>query len=111
MSMARSTPAQKPRGPASTISAMDVVVIRSSREEERDAGHAGVRLETAVAPVEMAVGDVVQPVAGVEGGGVGHEVLGPHAAEEQEREGRVDLDGLEVGAAGGGEELDVGHEA
>src|SRR5690242_3432468 len=110
MSMARSTPAQKPRGPASRISEIGDF-MRSSLEEEGYPEYAHVVLQTAVRRAGMAVGDVLVPVAGVDRGAIGHEVLGADATVEHEREVRADLGDLQVRPAGEGGQLDVGHEA
>src|SRR3989454_4852688 len=109
MSMARSTPAQKPRGPARTISPIRVT-IRLLLKIKGYARPPGIRLETTNGVRGVAVGDVDQPVPGVEGHIVRHEVRRAHAAGQPEREARVDLHDLEVGAAGRGEHLDVRHE-
>src|SRR5690349_18485257 len=91
MSMARSTPAQKPRGPASTIWASGNVVITPSLEEERDPDHARVRVEAAVRVRGVPVRDVLEAIAGVDRDLVGHEVGQPRAGLEHERERGVDL--------------------
>src|SRR2546426_2329218 len=109
VSMARSTPAQKPRGPARTISPIRVT-IRLLLKIKGYARPPGIRLETTNGVRGVAVGDVDQPVPGVEGHIVRHEVRRAHAAGQPEREARVDLHDLEVGAAGRGEQLDVRHE-
>src|SRR5207244_6323103 len=108
-SRARPTPAQKPRGRARTISPIRVT-ITLLLEVKGYARHTGIRLETTIGVRGVAVGDVDQPVPGVEGHIVRHEVRRAHAAGQPEREARVDLHDLEVGAAGRGEQLDVRHE-
>src|ERR1700752_2428415 len=116
MSIARSTPAQKPRGPASRISAMGAFILTSlgttvSLEEVGYPEYATIELETAVGVAGVPVGDVLEPVARVDGRLVGDEEGRAEAAPHHEREGRVDLEDLEVGAAGRGRRLDVGDEA
>src|SRR5213593_3751166 len=106
MSMARSTPAQKPRGPARTISPIRVT-IRLLLEIKGYARHPGIRLETTIGVRGVAVGDVDQPVPGVEGHIVRHEIRCPDASGQPEGEARIDLHDLEVGASGRGEQLDV----
>src|SRR5262249_5718463 len=94
MSMARSTPAQKPRGPASRISAMGAFILTSlgpgvSLEEIGYPEYATVELETAVGIAGVSVGDVLEPVARVERGLVGDEERGAQPTPEHEREGRI----------------------
>src|SRR5262245_54040398 len=110
MSMARSTPAQKPRGPARRISEIGTVLTCPSWEVKREAPHDDVGFEATVGLAGVAVGDVLIPVAQVQRRLVGDEHRCADAAEEQERERRVDLGNLEVGAAGGPGDLDIRHE-
>src|SRR6266851_2675333 len=100
MSMARSTPAQKPRGPASRISAIADFIRPPSPEIVRHSGHAHVRIPAAVGPGGVAVGVVLVAVAGVERGRVGDEDRSADAGPEEEREVGGDLLHLEVGPAG-----------
>src|SRR5438094_4214974 len=109
MSMARSTPAQKPRGPARRISAIGAFMV-SSLEEEGYADHAGVGLDAAVRLGGVAVGDVLVAIAGVERRTVGDEVLEAQPAPDEEGEVRPDLGDLEIGATGEGGQLRVRHE-
>src|SRR5581483_2565231 len=111
MSMARSTPAQKPRGPASRISAIGCVNARSSSEEVGQAEHGHVGLEPAVRLARVAVGDMLQPVPGVHRDMVVEEDRHPHAPEDQEGEGGPDLRQLEIRAAGRARDFDVRHDA
>src|SRR5262249_20245648 len=115
MSIARSTPAQKPRGPASRISAMGAFIVTSlgttvSLEEIGYPEYSAVELETAVGVGGVPVGDVLESVPRVDRRLVGDEERGAHAAPHHEREVRVDLEDIEVGAAGGGGRLDVRDE-
>src|SRR5438093_1918839 len=73
MSMARSTPAQNPRGPARTISAIRLTITRLL-EVEGYPGDPRVRLETAVGLGGVAVRDVDHAVPGVECHVIRHEV-------------------------------------
>src|SRR5688500_11800102 len=100
MSIARSTPAQKPRGPARTISetGADMVSFISSFEERGYSDHTGVRFEAAIAYVGIAVGDVLQPIPRVERDAISDEHGGTRAGEDQEREVGIDLQDVEVGA-------------
>src|SRR5262245_857519 len=100
MSMARSTPAQKTRGPAKRISEIGTVLTCSSREVKRDAAHHNAGFEAAVGLTRVAVGDVLVAVTRVQRRLVGDEHRRADAAEEQERERRLDLRDLEVRAAG-----------
>src|SRR5713226_6266507 len=109
MSMARSTPAQNPRGPANTISAIRLT-ISLLLEVKGYARHPAVGLETAVGVLGVTVGDVDHPVPGVEGDAVRHEEGCAQAAGQPEGEVRVDLDGAKIGAAGRRQQLDVRHE-
>src|SRR3989442_570882 len=109
MSMARSTPAQNPRGPARTISAIRLS-ITLLLEVKGYARYPGVRLETAVGVIGVSVGDVNHPIRGVEGHVVRQEERRAHAAGQPEGEIRVDLGDAEVGAAGCREQFDVRHE-
>src|SRR5215470_11628594 len=115
MSIARSTPAQNPRGPASRISAMGALILTSlgttvSLEEVGYPEYAAVELETAVGVAGVPVGDVLEPVPRVQRRLVGHEERRAEPAPDHERERRVDLEDLEVGTAGGAGRLDVGDE-
>src|SRR5256885_414420 len=111
MSMARSTPAQKPRGPARRISAMLDFIWAPSLEIVRHPDHTHVRLPATVGPRGVAVGVVLEAVPGVDRGRVGDEDGHAHTAPEEEREVRVDLPHAEVGAARRPGELRVWHEA
>src|SRR2546428_12939682 len=91
MSMARSTPAQKPRGPARRISEMaDLIALLVSMEIVRYSDHADMGFPPPVRPGRVAIGVVLEAVAGVDRGGVGEEEGGAEAAPTQEREGRGD---------------------
>src|SRR3989442_12368262 len=96
MSMARSTPAQNPRGPARTISAIRLS-ITLLLEVKGYARYPGVPFETAVGVLGVSVGDVDHPRPGVQGHVGRHEERTPHAAGQPDAETRVDL-----GTAGGG---------
>src|SRR5262245_21043350 len=119
--MARSTPAQNPRGPARTISATAFVMAMMSPgspltgspllEVPGYAPHADVRLESAVGLGRVSVGDVLETITAVESEPVGHEHGQTRPGLEQEREVRVDLGDAQVRAAGGAESLQVGHHA
>src|SRR5688572_29952489 len=109
MSMARSTPAQKPRGPANKISAMGAFMT-TSLEEEGHPEDPGVGLEASIGIRGTAVGDVRPAVAGIEGGAVGDEEGRPGPGPEQEAEVGVDLADVQVGPAGEGGRLRIGHE-
>src|SRR5260370_10768578 len=111
MSMAGSTPAQKPRGPASRISAIADFIRPASPEIVRHSGHADVRIPAAVGRGGVAVGVVLVAVAGVERGRVGDEDRSADAGPEEERKVGGDLLHLEVGPAGRPRELRVRHEA
>src|SRR4026208_1519903 len=91
MSIARSTPAQKPRGPARTICCNAGVVMRPSLEEVRDAEHARVEVEPPIRLRRVPVRDVLEAIAEVHRDPVGHEVGQPGPALEHEGERRVDL--------------------
>src|SRR5262245_34967572 len=114
MSIARSTPAQKPRGPANRISAMGAFILTSlgmvSLEEVGYSQYAAVELETAVGVAGVPVGDVLVPVPRVDRRLVGDEERGTEPTPDHEREIGVDLEDVEVGAAGRAGRLDVGHE-
>src|SRR5438132_6941630 len=75
--MARSTPAQKPRGPASRISEMvDLMRAPASPEIVRHSGYGPMTFPAAVRPGRVPVGVVLQAVA---------------AVDREEREARGDL--------------------
>src|SRR2546429_9890172 len=75
--MARSTPAQKPRGPASRISEMvDLMRAPASAEIVRHSGYGPMTFPAEVRPGRVPVGVVLQAVA---------------AVDREEREARVDL--------------------
>src|SRR5438132_14163817 len=74
MSMARSTPAQKPRGPARRISEMaDLIALLVSMEIVRYSDHADMGFPPPVRPGRVAIGVVLEAVAGVDRGRVGEE--------------------------------------
>src|SRR5207249_8199170 len=74
MSMARSTPAQKPRGPARRISEMaDLIAALASTEIVRYSDHADMGFPPPVRPGRVGVGVVLEAVAGVDRGRVGEE--------------------------------------
>src|SRR5215470_4578329 len=110
MSIARSTPAQNPRGPARRISEIGTVLTRPSWEVKREAAHDDVRFEASIRLTRIAVRDVLITVPCVHRRLVGHEHRRAYAAKEQKRERRSDLGDLEVGAAGGTGDLHVRHE-
>src|SRR5215470_13627790 len=110
MSIARSTPAQNPRGPARRISEIGTVLTRSSWEVKRKAAHDDAGFEATVGLTGIAVRDVLIAIACVQRRLVGNEHRRPDAAEEQERECRSDLGDVEVGAARGSGELHIRHE-
>src|SRR5215470_11521936 len=110
MSMARSTPAQNPRGPASKTSAIWDFIV-ASLEEERHADDADVVLQPTVRPARIPVGDMLVTVAGVDGGPVRQEVRRAQARVEHECEVRADLGDLQVRVAGEGRRLGIGYEA
>src|SRR5437879_8500599 len=75
--MARSTPAQKPRGPASRISEMvDLMSAPASAEIVRHSDYGPMTFPAAVRPRRVPVAVVLQAVA---------------AVDREEREARVDL--------------------
>src|SRR6059036_459093 len=86
MSMARSTPAQKPRGPARRISEMaDLIAALASTEIVRYSDHADMRFPPPVRPGRVGVGVVLEAVAGVDRGRVGEEDGRADAGPHQER--------------------------
>src|SRR2546428_11476282 len=102
MSMARSTPAQKPRGPARRISEMaDLIAALASMEIVRYSDHADVGFPPPVRPGRVGVGVVLEAVAGVDRGRAGEEDGPAGAAPHPEREGPGDLPHPEDGPAHG----------
>src|SRR2546427_11864205 len=92
MSMARSTPAQKPRGPARRISEMaDLIALLVSMEIVRYSDHADMGFPPPVRPGRVAVGVVLEAVAGVGRRRVGEEDGCAAAGPPDGREGRVGL--------------------
>src|SRR5712692_2677209 len=111
MSMARSTPAQKPRGPASTISWRGWWSYALSLLEVPGQSHdTAIRVEAAVLLVQVPVGYVLEAVPDVDGQSWRDEVREPDTGFEHEGEGRVDLHHLEAGARRPRRSLEVRHE-
>src|SRR2546422_6251396 len=111
MSMARSTPAQKPRGPARRISEMaELIALLVSMEIVRYSDHADMGFPPPVRPGRVAIGVVLEAVAGVDRPRVGEENGWAEAAPHDEREFRVDLPPPENGPARGARQLRVGHD-
>src|SRR5438093_8285606 len=111
LSMARSTPAQKPRGPARRISEMvDLIAPLASSEIVRHSGHGHMGLPSAVRVGRVAVGVVGQAVADVDRDRVGEEDRRADAAPHEEREARVDLPHPKIGPARAAGHLGVGHD-
>src|SRR5207247_3494906 len=99
MSMARSTPAQKPRGPARRISEMvDLIAPLASPEIVRHSGHGHMGLPPAVRVGRVAVGVVGQAVADVDRGRVGVEERRADASPNEERDARVVLPYTKIGS-------------
>src|SRR2546430_16874380 len=108
MSMARSTPAQKPRGPARRISEMaDLIALLVSMEIVRYSDHADMGFPPPVRPGRVAIGVVLEAVARVERGRGGEEGGRAAAAPHQGREGRGDLPHPEIGPARGPDQRGV----
>src|SRR3989442_16044345 len=111
MSMARSTPAQKPRGPARRISEMvDLIALLVSMEIVRYSDHADMGFPPPVRPGRVAVGVVLEAVAGVDRRRVGGEDGCAEGAPHDEREVRGDLPHPEIGPARGAGQLRGGQE-
>src|SRR3970040_2091036 len=115
MSMARSTPAQKPRGPARTMVWSCVTVMVSSWrrrqytgpeptaqfrgavpsgwrvEEERDAEDAGVRVDPPVRWLDVPVGEVLEAIPRGDGHTGRHHVRQPGSRLDDERQRRAAL--------------------
>src|SRR5881296_1648337 len=101
MSMARSTPAQKPRGPARRISEMaDLIALLVSMEIVRYSDHADMGFPPPVRPGRVAIGVVLEAVAGVDRGRVGAEDGREAGPERGLRVGVVLVEGLEAGFEG-----------
>src|SRR2546426_10288717 len=77
---------------------------------EGDSGHTRVGLEAAVGAGGVAVRDMLDAIAYVGRDAIGQEVRGAHAAEDQERERRVDFTHAKGGAAGSAGEFHVRNE-
>src|SRR3989442_10516484 len=85
-------------------------VRTASRKVERDSDHTRVGLEAAVGVGGVAVRDMLDAIAYVGRDAIGQEVRGAHAAEDQERERRVDFTHAKGGAAGSAGEFHVRNE-
>src|SRR3990170_5950163 len=108
MSMARSTPAQKPRGPARTISfSVSLLIVDPSVEEERHAQDSGVGVEPPVGLLDVAVGDVLEAIPRRQLHPLSQEIAQPGAGLQDEREVRPDLRDVEAGPAHPGQDLHI----
>src|SRR5437867_10894310 len=111
MSMARSTPAQKPRGPARRISEMaDLIAALASTEIVRYSDHADMGFPPPVRPGRVGVGAVLEAVAAVDRGRVGEEDGRADPAPHQERQARGERPHPETGPPPGAAQPAVGHD-
>src|SRR6266540_4464021 len=121
MSMARSTPAQNPRGPPRTISESFSVMSslpasirprplrRALPEKPRQAEHGRVRFDPAIALARVAVRDVLETVTDRHRERVGQKDGYPGASLEDEGERGRGLRQFEISPGGAADDLDVRH--